>query len=311
MVYKNYIIPIISFSLLVTTCKPKVPGAKSFSQPTEQFKQRWYTGNAEINSYDLTQARYGELRKGEAILLFVTEDFSTSKLVKLDEPDKTNDKVRVMKTNFTKKFFTGIYPYSMMVSAFTPVSSDGKQQTIKADCSAQEWCGHTFSQLQLHGDKYDWQLHSYFEKEGAQQLKIKATLLEDELWNRIRLNPNTLPEGNIKLIPGLMWQRLSHTPIREEDAITTVVKNLDSNRHSSTYKIEYPALKRTINIHFNNVFPNEIIGWDETYPDGFVDNKKMLTTTASLKKSIWLPYWKHNANADSLYRDSLQLLRYE
>ncbi len=67
--------------------------------PSEEFTQKWYTGKAEISSYDLQQARYGELRNGEAALIFVTEDFSTEKLVKLDEPEKTNDKLRVLKMN--------------------------------------------------------------------------------------------------------------------------------------------------------------------------------------------------------------------
>ena len=32
------------------------------------FKEYWYAGNAEITSYKLTQARYGELREGKAVL---------------------------------------------------------------------------------------------------------------------------------------------------------------------------------------------------------------------------------------------------
>ncbi|CAN5160235.1 hypothetical protein BH20BAC1_BH20BAC1_23020 [soil metagenome] len=279
-------------------------------QPSEEFKKTWYAGKAELSSYTLEQARYSEIRSGEAVLIFVTEDFSIDKLVKLDEPDKANEKIRVLKMNMTKNFNTGIYPYSMMLSVFTPASKDGKERMVKADCSSQEWCGQTFSQLQLKGNNYNWQLHSYFEKEGEQDKKIDAVLLEDELWNRIRINPSNLPQGKISIIPGLLWQRLSHVELKAEEAVLTLSK-ADSffinAGEIQMYTIHYPHAQRTLQIYFQSNFPHEIAGWHETYPDGFGSNKKMLTTKAVLKKKVWLYYWKHNALADSSYRDTLQL----
>jgi len=280
--------------------------------PTETFKRTWYAGKAEINTYALQQARYGETRNGEAALIFVTEDFSTEKLVKLDEPEKTGDKVRVLKMNMTKNFVTGIYPYSMMLSVFTPVSGDGNIKTLKADCSSQEWCGQTFSQLQLKGNSYSWQLHSYFEKEGEQDKKLNAALMEDELWNRIRINPSSLPQGKVSVLPGLLWQRLSHIELKEEDAVLTLSK-ADSffikDSGVQMYTIHYPSAQRTLQIYFQSAFPHEILGWQENYPDGFGNNKKMLITKAVKKKTAWLDYWKHNALADTTYRDTLQLMQ--
>jgi hypothetical protein len=279
--------------------------------PTETFKQTWYAGKAEINTYALQQARYGETRNGEAALIFVTEDFSTEKLVKLDEPEKTGDKVRVLKMNMTKNFVTGIYPYSMMLSVFTPVSGDGNRKTLKADCSSQEWCGQTFSQLQLKGNSYSWQLHSYFEKEGEQDKKLNAALMEDAVWNRIRINPSSLPQGKVSVLPGLLWQRLSHIELKEEDAVLTLSK-ADSffikDSGVQMYTIHYPSAQRTLQIYFQSAFPHEILGWQENYPDGFGNNKKMLITKAVKKKTAWLDYWKHNALADTTYRDTLQLM---
>ncbi len=57
----------------------------------EQFGDYWYQGKAELTSYDLEQVRYGEKREGEAVLIFVTEDFSKSKQVKLDNPNQAGD----------------------------------------------------------------------------------------------------------------------------------------------------------------------------------------------------------------------------
>jgi hypothetical protein len=302
----NYLLQLFASILIIFSCKQKA------TAPSEEFKKVWYAGKAELSSFVLQQARYGEVRNGEAVLIFVTEDFATDRLVKLDEPENTNDKVRVLKMNMTKNFVTGIYPYSMMLSVFTPVSKNGKEKTLKADCSSQEWCGHTFSQLKLNGGNYNWQLHSYFEKEGEQEEKIDATLLEDELWNRIRINPSSLPEGNVSLIPGLLWQRLSHTEMKKEDAVLSLSKAdtfFIKNPAVQLYTIHYPAAQRTLQIYFSDTFPHDILGWQESYFDGFT-NKKMLTTKAVMKKKIWLDYWKHNSLADSTYLDSLQLMHY-
>ena len=84
---------------------------------TEAFKQHWYDGKAELTNYQLKQVRYGELREAIEVAVFVTEDFSKSRLVKLDEPEKAGeDKVSVLKFNLNKQFKTRIYDYSLMQS---------------------------------------------------------------------------------------------------------------------------------------------------------------------------------------------------
>jgi len=303
----NYHLLLLIILCDLCSCKQKVV------PPSEEFKQKWYAGKAEISSYSLQQARYGEVRTGEAVLIFVTEDFASGKLVKLDEPDKTSNKLRLMKMNMTKKFITGIYPYSMMLSVFTPISNGDKEKTVKADCTSQEWCGQTFSQLRLSGSNYQWQLHSYFENEGEQEKKLEGVMLEDELWSRIRINPSSLPQGNMLMLPGLLWQRMSHIEMKKQEAVL-IKSKADTFIKDSTiqmYTIRYPAAQRTLQIYFQSAFPYEITGWQETYPDGFGNNKKMLTTRAIRKKTIWLDYWKHNASADSSYRDTLQLMQHE
>ena len=44
-------------------------------QLSQEFKGYWYAGKAEVSSYKLEQARYGEIREGNAVLVYVTEDF--------------------------------------------------------------------------------------------------------------------------------------------------------------------------------------------------------------------------------------------
>ena len=311
---KNFLLSVLSLYLLLS-CKENNIANNNKANPTaEAFSKLWYAGKAEITSYSLQQARYGEIRDGEATLIFVTEDFLKDKLVKPDNPQNHANKVSILKLNMTKKFNTGIYPYSMMLSVFKPITNDGKENALKVNSSCQEWCGHTFSQLQLKGKNYQWQLHSYFEKEVEQDSQLDKALLEDELWNHIRINPATLPIGKLKVIPGLLWQRLSHTNIQLMDAELTLgdADTLQPNATSlKKYSINYPGINRILIIYFNKSFPHEIAGWQETYPDGFGENKKMLNTIAVKKTTIWLDYWKHNKNSDSIYRDSLQLNRHE
>ena len=298
---------ILLLLIVLANCTSKEQTKKDLP---EDFIKYWYAGKAELNSYRLQQARYGEMRSGEAVLIFVTEDFSNKKLVKLDEPGKRTDEIPVLKLNFTKQFTTGIYPYHMMASVFSPLKNYIDNKPIKINCSSQEWCGHTFSQLEMKNTSYNWQLHSYFETEGEQNFKIDTCLTEDGLWNSIRIDPNTLPQGKKLLIPGLLWQRLSHTAMKTEEAVLKLTTNAEfvgDKLGVSMYSILYPTANRTLNIYFKNKFPHKIIGWTETYPDGFGDNKKTLTTIATLNKSIMLDYWKHNKNVDSSYRNSLGL----
>ena len=64
------------------------------------FGDYWYQGKAELTSYTLEQARYGEVHQGHAVLIYVTEDCSRHKQVKIDDPDAAGaDRVMVMKLN--------------------------------------------------------------------------------------------------------------------------------------------------------------------------------------------------------------------
>ena len=116
---------------LVAACDS---GVKSEIVTVDPFNEYWYSGKAEITSYKLEQARYGEVHDGHAVLVFVTEDFSKSKQVKLDDPvNNKDDEQKVLKLNYVKKFNTGIYDYSIMESIFTPVDIVNFPHSVKID----------------------------------------------------------------------------------------------------------------------------------------------------------------------------------
>lgn len=331
---KNLIAFVFFFSLNISAievfngCNQAV-GAKENEKPTtsgkasetpyslsQEFKDYWYAGKAEISSYRLKQARYGEIHDGSAVMVFVTEDFSKSKQVKLDHPEKAgDDKLPVLKLNLAKKFVTGIYPYSMMMSAFSPVDINNYPHAVKTATSVQEWCGSTFTQINNREGKYEVQWNSYFEDEGDQRKTFpeKTTSmnrgttgtgencwLEDEVWNLIRIAPDRLPAGEQKILPGSLYTRMTHIPLTIQTAKFTLKEDGDTE----VYTISYTKQQHTINVRFEKNFPHKILGWEEIFP-GF--DGKLLTTTATLDKTLITDYWNHHKNEDRAMRNSLDL----
>ncbi len=302
---KNFIYPFLVISLIA--CAPSNSQEVSTEKPKD-FNGYWYGGEAEITSYKLEQARYGEIHAGESVLVFVTEPFSKSKQVKLDNwRDESADNVSVMKLNMTKKFLTGIYPYSMMMSTFTPVSADQYPDPFKVTTSSQEWCGHTWMQMNLDEGGYRVRGFSYFESEGDVDLSIPNAILEDELWTRIRLNPSGLPVGEVNIFPSTFYLRLRHRAMEVKKANTKLM-SVESSDYSKEahqmYEIKYDD--RTLSIYFESDFPYTILGWEETYMSGF-GNPEVLTTKSKRINTIKSAYWGKNKNKDREIRKELGL----
>lgn len=272
----------------------------------DDFGGYWYQGQAEITSYDLEQARYGEVHPGQAVLVFVTEDLSRAKHVKLDNPRAAgDDRTPVLKLNFTKTFATGVYPYSMMTSVFSPVEGGGGAP-LKVTTSSQEWCGHTFTQLNRTDAGYRVREHSYFESEGDRDLEVKVTQTEDGLWNQLRLDPERLPTGSFTLLPGSMFQRLRHQPWTPRRVEASLAQHSDDPA-LRVYTLSYPELGRTLAIHFEAAFPHAIEGWEESYRSGWGSGAQVLTTRAKRKARKMLDYWNRHDLADAPLRDELGL----
>jgi len=263
---------------------------------TPAFKDYWYSGEAEITSYKLEQARYGELRDGHAVLIFVTEPFLADKQVKADRSNPGN--IPVLKLNSTKKYFTGIYPYSVMSSSFYPVKDN--QHAIKISSSVQEWCGHVYAQLN-NKEEFEYEAHSYFEGEADQEFIMEKNILENELWNKLRINPNGLPQGELEVIPSFEYTRVAHKKIKAYKASAS----LTEKDGISSYSITYPELDRTLTINFSTAFPHTIESWTDEFKSGYGANAKMLISRATKIRRIKTPYWQQNGNKDIILRDSL------
>jgi len=282
-----------------TTSTPQKSTKLPQAQPTsEAFNAYWYAGKAELTSYELEQARYGEIHKGKAVLVYVTEDFNPEKQVKADQRRANN--VPVLKLNATKKFFTGIYPYSVMTSTFYPVANN--QHAIKVTSSIQEWCGHVFMQLN-NRETFNVASFSYFESESDQKFTLDKVILEDELWTKLRMDPSQLPTGTQQIVPAFEMIRMRHIPFKTYEVNAT----LQHNGTTSTYTLDYQNLNRKLEIAFNTSFPYDILGWTETLSNGTKGVGNTLVTKAKKIKQLKSAYWSKNSVKDSILRKELGL----
>ena len=187
-----------------------------------------------------------------------------------------------------------------MQSSFYPLN--GEQHALKVSASIQEWCGQVYTQLN-NRKKYEIISHSYFQGENDQTFGLKKTALENEVWNRLRIDPDALPVGKLKMIPSFEYLRLSHKELKAYEVNAEFYTIDDLN----IYKLEYPDLNRVLKIYFGRNFPFTIEKWEESYTSGFGENAKLLTTKAVKKQLIKSDYWNKNSNKNLPLRDKLEI----
>lgn len=305
----------LAFSLM--TCHPpegdpSKNGTSSSAPVDEEFKDYWYSGKAELSRYELKQRRYGEIREGDAIMVFVTEPFLIESQVK-KEQESEEASTNVLKLNYTKDFVTGIYDYHLMTSVFDPVDRDRFGHPLKVTMSSQEWCGQSFIQLnRRNNEAYRVESRSYFQSEGDVDTSIAPTLLEDEIWTRIRTAPGQLPEGERELYPSTMSVRLLHQGVKLRTAELSHFKPREQDsiypgENLKGYKIHYENPERILRIFYEADFPHRIAGWEEHLVSHHGETKKELRTRAVRTHQIRSPYWEKNAKKHRELREELGL----
>lgn len=291
--------PVFLMIIGLYSCQQNPPAdsvghAEKASLPVASKDNYWYQGKAEVSSYSVVQERYGEQRKAGQVMVFVTEDFSANKQVKLDaEPAAGDVRVPVLKLNTIRRFKTGIYDYSLTQSVFTPVEAKDKR-SLKLSTTIQDWCGHVFLQCNAGPETYKVKSFSYFESEGDRETEVKPGLLEDEIWTRIRLHPESLVSLKTTVLPAVFYSRFRHKPLQPEQAEITIEKNAGE----STLNLVYANIPRRLSIRFETEFPHRILGWEETH-------EGKLLSKGTLKKTLMDDYWKHHDVASAPLRTEL------
>jgi hypothetical protein len=155
--------------------------------------------------------------------------------------------------------------------------------------------------MNLADNKYRVRMHSYFEKEGDQDFELKNYVPEDAIWNRIRIAPNALPLGEFMMIPGTLYTRLAHRPLKPQKAIaileTVAEKSIEGNS-LVRYEVGFPEEQRALRIYFEKNFPYRIQKWEESY-HGLADSEEKVKTTRAVRThTIMDAYWRHHRNKD-------------
>ena len=291
-------------SLLLAANKP--------AEKPNGFWDYWGDGKGEVSSYRVIVPRYGELREGFSVLVFVTEDISRTTRIKVESnviPPK--DRVPVLKLNRVVKFTTGLYDYSLMTSTFSSVNAElGRTpfEPLKISFSAQEWCGHVVQILMPQREQVELTLHSYFQSEGDQKRNIKLpanAAYEDNLpiWIR-ELNGDVLTTGqkrDLQIFPSSWNSRAAHQQadfqtgwIIKEDGET--LKSLEGN--AATYRWTWQVGNRKETYWVEKNYPRRILKWNSS--DG---------GSGEIKKTLRVPYWQLHNNSDLPYREQLGVPR--
>ncbi len=277
--------------------------AVAFAVP-EGFWAHWGDGRAEVSAYALTIPRYGELRKGEAVLVFVTETFTSGQRVKSDGGHP--DEFPVLKLNTMVDFQTGVYDYDTTTSTFLPL--DGRQAMgvpTKLAFSAQEWCGVVFDEVRVDGPVARWTSHSYFDGEGDRYRVLAVpddAVFADALPILVRnvvgdwLAPGATRE--VHLVPSFLELRLAHRdPIWEvaqvsRSASSSVVSTVLGAVEAWTITVEGPGPAQTT-WTVEAASPNRLLGWVRS--DGFTG-----TLTGSTRSAYWT---QHGEGGEALRLD--------
>ena len=282
-----------------------LPSVQARAQTTtpvfgEQFWNHWGDGNAELSGYQITYPRYGEMRSGTAVAVFVTETFSRALRVKADPGvHPKSDEFPVMKLNLSEDFPTGVYDYNMMTSSFVSLSEllgRPPGSLSKVSFSSQEWCGHGYSQLLF--DKSDVRLssHSYFDKEADQRTTLpypEHGLSEDGLflWARGFAGPVLAPGQSLRipLLRSLAESRLRHVSLAWQNGTVSLDSSLETiSVPGGTFSAR--RLQAAVDgghrwtFYVDDSFPHRIVKW--TRSDGY---------SGELLKSKRMKYWAMNA----------------
>lgn len=278
---------------LLAACAVALIAAATHSGPS--FDSAWHDGRAELDGYRLEIERYGEPRQGTAVMIFVTEPFSASQLVKADDPAADpSDVFEALKLNLVRDFQTGIYDYNTMVSVFVR-SADFSP--VKISFTSAEWCGHVYEELLFRPPRISSRILSYFQGESAER-EIDAQpegVTEDGLYILLRgLREPYLAPGQMRTVPFLpsaFHRRLRHEPL----AWTTAeIRRLPQGERirvpagefdTAIYRVEV-ADGRVGTFHIEEPHPHRIVRWDWG------------TERGDLTGSERLAYWTLHGNGD-------------
>jgi hypothetical protein len=262
------------------------------------FDARWHDGRAELDGYRYSIVRYGQRRQGQAVMIYVTEPWSRSKRVKVEDASKNPaDVFDVLKLNLVRDFQAGIYDYNTMVSLFVRTQDFSP---VELSFTSAEWCGNVYAKVEFD-DRVKETRYSYFEDEtGTRSLdRPRDGVAQDALFVLLRgLKGEFLAPGlerRISLLSGILESRLRHQPLEWVSARTV--------RAATPVSVGVPAGKWSNAVYYEVKVENGRTGRFWIEPDG---DRRILKWTwtesgrdeasesGELTGTLRTAYWKEN-----------------
>ncbi|MES2519461.1 MAG: hypothetical protein V4585_15210 [Bacteroidota bacterium] len=216
------------------------------------FKRYWEMQGTEISQFVLQQ---DSINLGDVTLSFSLENF---------EKQAPQESIQMLTTTINHK--STDYKYSMTTLSFVPLNLLLRPHAQEVSSSIQEMKGTELLKLQIAPKSYAVTIEGNLIKKGEEHIALSKTNIEDEIWAKIRLNPEALPKGEIEIIPSLSYWNTIHK-IPEVLSATAELKGYEGRefigKKLKIYSLNYPDLKRNLSIIFEGDFPFQIVGWQE------------------------------------------------
>jgi hypothetical protein len=215
------------------------------------FQKYWKTQGIESTKFILTQ---DSSTIGEATLSYTLKDFGK---------DLPNGAIPSLSSNFFQKIVQENYNYSENSSAITPLNTPLYAHALSVISSAQSNDGTDFLSFQPEPKSYLFVGRNSIETEKEIHKVTEKGNLEDEIWTKIRMNPDALPQGEIEMIPSLgYWNKIHKSPSAQE--VKAEFKGVENSPKLRIYTLDYPELKRKLEVTFGINPPYHIFKFEET-----------------------------------------------
>ena len=273
----------------------------------------WSDGKAEINGYAVTHPRYGDVRPGEAILIFVTETMRHDARVKTDT--ERVDSFPVVKLNAVLDFQTGIYDYNIMTSTFVPLSGETPRGVAtKSTFSMQEWCGNTHAEIRATHEfgepvsGLSFHTSHYFDDSPVENADLSIpenAVMADALPVLVRgLAGSFIAPGdtmNAELLPRLVDVHTRHTAVDwQSSQLTRSLNSEITEVPAGRYATHTVTIKQSdttvLAYHVEAAPPHRLIAWDGANGE-----------RGELTGSIRAKYWHQNRLEHAALRNQLGL----
>ncbi|MEA5459083.1 hypothetical protein VB796_08545 [Arcicella sp. LKC2W] len=215
------------------------------------FNSYWKKQGVEMSQFVLKQ---DSVKIGEVTLSFTLQDF---------EQHEPKEHIQMLSSVFNQKNID--YKYSVTTSTLMPLNILLRPHALEVSSSVQAIHGTEFMKLKMAPKSYAVIIDGNLIKK-EEHLALSKTHNEDEIWAKIRQNPETLPQGEFDIIPSLTyWNTVHKTP--EVQSAKAELKNYEGKefigKKLKTYSLNCPDLKRNLTIVFEGDFPFQIVGWQE------------------------------------------------